>query len=319
YGRNYGQAIGDLDNDGLPDMVVSRMMPDSFHIWHNDESPTGSWLKVDLFGTSSNTEGIGARVEIDLGDKTISRYRHGGQGYLSQHSHQLHFGLGSVLKIDQMRVYWPSGIIDVFNNITNLNDVISVTEGEAALPADLLRFSATLANEDVDLSWETASEVDVDFYEIERSTHGQVFEGLHRISSRGNSSNLQTYGWRDRSMAPFPRYYRLKMVDLDGSFEYSPIERLDRFGQDEVFELGLPNPNPASDFVRIPFRLPKARMVQLELYDLNGRLLSERQIDGHVGQNIYRLLLDDLPLSGQQLLIRLNFEGEELAVPLSVR
>ncbi|MEM6878786.1 MAG: CRTAC1 family protein, partial [Bacteroidota bacterium] len=198
YGRNYGQAIGDLDNDGLPDMVVSRMMPDSFHIWHNDESPTGSWLKVDLFGTSSNTEGVGARVEIDLGDKTISRYRHGGQGYLSQHSHQLHFGLGSVFQIDQMRVYWPSGIIDVFNNITNLNDVISVTEGEAALPADLLRFSATLVNKDVDLNWETAAEVDVDFYEIERSTDGQVFEGLHRISSRGNSSNLQTYGWRDR-------------------------------------------------------------------------------------------------------------------------
>ncbi|MEM8585333.1 MAG: FG-GAP-like repeat-containing protein [Bacteroidota bacterium] len=124
YGQNFGHAIGDFNNDGLPDIAINRMWPDSVRLWQNQETTSGSWLKVDLFGTISNSEGIGARVEVDIDNKTISRYRHGGQGYLSQHSHFLHFGLGSVTQIDQMRVYWPSGTIDVFDGSFEYSQIV---------------------------------------------------------------------------------------------------------------------------------------------------------------------------------------------------
>jgi hypothetical protein len=60
-------------------------------------------------GTSSNRDGIGARVEVDAAGKRWTAERVAGSGYLSQDDGRLHFGLGAVTKIDKLIVHWPSG------------------------------------------------------------------------------------------------------------------------------------------------------------------------------------------------------------------
>ncbi|MBW7466343.1 hypothetical protein ABID22_000788 [Pontibacter aydingkolensis] len=101
--------------------------------------------------------------------------------------------------------------------------VVSESDVEP-LPVELLRFSAnSLNNGNVLLTWETASEVNNAYFIIERSTDGQSYAAIGKVDGKGNSNNLQKYMHKDVILSSGIYYYRLKQVDLDGSFIYSKI------------------------------------------------------------------------------------------------
>ena len=106
-----GAAFDDLDNDGDIDVVVlnSRREPT---ILRND-SPAAHWLGVQLIGTRSNRDGIGARVKLVAGDFTSVDEVHSGRSYQSDFGRRLHFGLGNRAKVDRVEIQWPSGQKDV--------------------------------------------------------------------------------------------------------------------------------------------------------------------------------------------------------------
>ncbi|MEM6398474.1 MAG: CRTAC1 family protein [Bacteroidota bacterium] len=300
-GRSYGMAVGDYNNDGLPDLAVNRQLFDSSFVWRNDETTPHNWLKVDLFGTISNTEGIGARVEIDINGTTLTRYRQGGQGYLSQNSHQLHFGLGSAFQVDQLRVYWPSGIIDVYNNLTSFNQVFSITEGDAPLPAEILDFTAQIQERAVNLSWRVTNEIYVSLYQIQTSINGIDFTHIHDLPATHTQSPIKQYNWQDPSTIPFPRYYRLKIIDIDGTHTYSPILFLDRSPQS--LQIGLPSPNPATTRVALPVYTPEPMQLLLKIHTPLGQQLFEFPYQSVPGQNIIPIDFQNFSINSSQLLI----------------
>lgn len=104
-----GLAVGDLDGDGRPEIVIVNMNA-APSLLKNDRA-SGHYLNVTLEGTKSNRSAIGARVEVIAGGRKRIDEVMGGGSYYSQNSGVLHFGLGNVEAVDDVTVQWPSGIL----------------------------------------------------------------------------------------------------------------------------------------------------------------------------------------------------------------
>ena len=124
-----GAAFGDLDDDGLPDIVVNhRGNPASLLM--NRTPKSGNWARLKLVGTESNRDAIGAKVEVEVKGRVISRQRKGGGSMMSSNDPRLLIGLGDATEIVRLTVRWPSGRV---TNLANLGvgKTIEVVEGAA--------------------------------------------------------------------------------------------------------------------------------------------------------------------------------------------
>ncbi|MEH0157247.1 hypothetical protein V6R21_24250 [Limibacter armeniacum] len=96
-------------------------------------------------------------------------------------------------------------------------------EGKNLLPVELIFFSAKRQSSNVMLTWATASEVNNDYFEIQRSTDGKNFEIIGSVNGNGNSQARIDYEFIDTEAPKSTIYYRLKQVDYNGQFEYYPL------------------------------------------------------------------------------------------------
>jgi len=127
---SFSNAIGDVDNNGFPEIAVVNNNNNNIFLWKNTTSSnTNNWLKVKLKGTTSNREGVGSVIEIKANGQKQYRYTLNGEGYLGQNSGSEFFGIGSATSIDSLKVTWLSGAVDLFTNITP-NQTINIVEGE---------------------------------------------------------------------------------------------------------------------------------------------------------------------------------------------
>jgi hypothetical protein len=125
---SYSNAIGDIDNNGYPEIAVNNINHDNIFLWKNTSIATNNWLKVKLEGTQSNKNGIGSLIEISLNGEKQYRYTLCGEGYLSQNSATEIFGLGTRTIVDYIKVKWLSGVEDILYNV-NTNQLLNITEG----------------------------------------------------------------------------------------------------------------------------------------------------------------------------------------------
>ena len=124
-----GLAIGDFDNDGAVDVLVS--VNDAAPVLLKNNAARGShWLGVHLVGKKSNPDAIGARVTLTSGDFTRSRTKVGGGSFLSSHDPRIVLGLGPRKKIDWIEVRWPQpgGEVERFTNMP-IDRYITIVEG----------------------------------------------------------------------------------------------------------------------------------------------------------------------------------------------
>jgi hypothetical protein len=121
-GVHRGAAFADFDADGRMDVAVS-LLGEQPELWRNTSPPPGHWLILRLRGTRSNRDGIGAVVRIgsQVNHMTTS------VGYSSSSHAGVHFGLGEMAKVDKIEIRWPSGHVQVLENVT-ASQVLPVTE-----------------------------------------------------------------------------------------------------------------------------------------------------------------------------------------------
>ncbi|MCB0795435.1 MAG: VCBS repeat-containing protein [Flavobacteriales bacterium] len=126
----YNGAVGDMNDDGFLDVLNGNFM-------RVNNGNTNNYLKVITHGTVSNRNGIGARVEVISALGTQIRDVKSGDGFRYMSSITAHFGLGSDSAVDQVTVFWPSGIVNVVEN-PPINGTLEIIESVDTDVADLV-------------------------------------------------------------------------------------------------------------------------------------------------------------------------------------
>jgi hypothetical protein len=124
-----GLAVGDFDNDGAVDVLVSNN-DGAPVLLRNNVGKNNHWLGIRLVGRKSNPDAIGARVTFQAGDLKRTRMKVGGGSFLSSHDPRIVLGIGSRTKFDSLEVKWPqpSGLVQRFTNLP-LDRYITIVEG----------------------------------------------------------------------------------------------------------------------------------------------------------------------------------------------
>jgi len=151
------------------------------------------------------------------------------------------------------------------------------------LPVVLTAFTASaVANRDAQLNWNTASEVNSAAFEVERSLDGTTFIKVGQLTAKGTTTAPSAYAFTDKGVANLTTgtvYYRLKQVDLDGKFAYSPVRTV-AFTKAAVASLSL-FPNPAQTTTKLDMTsLPAASTYQVTLLDVTGRAVRTLTLGG---------------------------------------
>lgn len=164
-----------------------------------------------------------------------------------------------------------------FDAVFHIDNLIIAPLPIVPLPVELLSFRAAQLDSDIVLAWQTSSEKNNSYFEIERSLDGESFASLGRVPSAGNSNSLKTYSFTDHAAAEKLAgsvYYRLKMVDVDGTFEYSPVELVSL--PDQSFKIISVSPNPFGENILINVQNRKEQLVELKLLDQQGNVLLQQ-------------------------------------------
>jgi len=136
-----GTATADFDNDGDLDVVINNNPGDSGRaelsratLLRNNVGERRNWLAIELRGTESNRDAVGASVTVEAGGQKFTRLVSAGSGFASQQSARLYFGLGDHAQVDVVTVHWPRGRIEKFtkdhDQAIGVCRLIRITEGK---------------------------------------------------------------------------------------------------------------------------------------------------------------------------------------------
>jgi hypothetical protein len=123
-----GLAAGDYDNDGHMDLAFNHSGEPAV-LLHNETKTPYHWIRLELQGTQSNRDAVGARVTIQVGNRRIVRHRKGGGSYLSSSDPRLLVGIGAANMVDQIEIRWPSGRVQRTGSLEGDRGYI-IIEGE---------------------------------------------------------------------------------------------------------------------------------------------------------------------------------------------
>ena len=170
-----------------------------------------------------------------------------------------------------------------FNSTTNgvVNGLASASSARAnpqfqsgTLPVKLSEFSVADKASSVLLAWKTDIEVNSSHFEVERSADGKDWGSIGSVQASGNASVAQNYSFSDAAPLDGSNYYRLKMVDIDGRFEYSGIKSVTV--TNSVLNV-VTAPNPATSFINISVNQPGREPYRLRLINRAGQVVFDQK------------------------------------------
>jgi hypothetical protein len=138
--------------------------------------------------------------------------------------------------------------------------------GTTVLPVQLISFDLKKEPTNIILHWKTASEINNDYFDIEKSIDGINFVAIGRVFGNGNSSEINKYLFKDYVLQNKNVYYRLKQVDYDGAYQYSNI--ISTLGYSKPLE--IIQKRFTNEFYVI---LEKSTHIEIIAYDYNGKLI----------------------------------------------
>jgi hypothetical protein len=144
----------------------------------------------------------------------------------------------------------------------------------STIPVELTSFSANVVDRSVVLNWTTATEVNNQGFEIQRSIDGFSFNNIGYVPGFGTTTEPKSYSYTDQSVNSGTYYYRLKQIDFDGNFTYSDVAEVEVSLPIE-FSLEQNYPNPFNPSTSIQFSLPINARVVISIFNLVGEKVAE--------------------------------------------
>ena len=197
--------------------------------------------------------------------------------------------------IDYNTGFWDATLImDLQIDASTPKKLIAATHGkgvfrgdlyvQSTLPATLLDFNGTGLSGYNKLQWKVAQEQNLSRYELERSTDGSAFSRVATITAQNRTAET-TYSHNDNTSL-FETYYRLKLIDLDGSFTYSSVVFIRKMAAKNEFSvLG----NPFQNEIVLKYKIPTDKKVYVQLFNMSGSLIRKEEYLATAGTGVYTL------------------------------
>jgi hypothetical protein len=182
---------------------------------------------------------------------------------------------------------------------------------EIILPVELSSFTAAGQGRDINLTWSTKTEVNSSAFQVERTVQGtQNWIKVGQVAASGNSNSPKEYGFTDKKLNSGKYSYRLKMVDNDGSFDYSSLVEVE-VSLPKEYAISQNYPNPFNPTSRIDYQLPFDSKVSLELYGITGEKVATI-INGEFAAGYYTAEINASAynLASGVYIYRMNAAGE---------
>ncbi len=154
--------------------------------------------------------------------------------------------------------------------------------GMLQLPVELHDFTVTKRNDKAEIKWSTSSEINNDYFTIERSSDGKEFESIGKIAGNGTSFDLNDYTFVDRQPLEGRNYYRLKQLDFNGVYEYLGIRTVEfeTFGKINIF------PNPLiNELLTLEYESKNSGRIEVRINDISGNLVHFQNNEIDKGSN----------------------------------
>lgn len=192
-----------------------------------------------------------------------------------------------------------NGVTSNGTNYTEISGITGFSGGTGAivlvpsafLPVEWMFFTGENMNDHNQLQWATASEKDASHFEVERSYDAVSFEKIGTVRAAGTSSETNFYGFNDYNMQNGANYYRLKLVNIDGTSEYSEIVVVENKVEADNFSF---YPNPTSNEFFYSFATDRNEDIRIEILDMLGRVVKIQNFNVSVGKNNQMINISDL-------------------------
>ena len=177
------------------------------------------------------------------------------------------------------------------------------------VPVELTSFTAAANDADVTLNWSTATETNNHGFEVQRSFNGSEFAAVGFVDGNGTTTEIQNYSFTDRDLEVGSYTYRLKQVDLDGTYDYSNTVDVDvDIVVPDVFTLEQNYPNPFNPSTTIKFSLAVDSKVSLKVFDILGQEVTSL-VNGQLTAGSHEINFNALNLNSGVYFYRIEANG----------
>jgi hypothetical protein len=266
--------------------------------WVNDSEDYTTRPNVTMsFGYDDPGDFVGLNPGIVPGAMRAQRFRTSDDTWGGSYSgSSLFFGVDN-----------GSAVVNAVVTQQDMWQAWTLTTTAVLLPVELIAFQTKCLDSYAEISWTTASEVNNDYFQVERSINGENWEVIGIVQGNGTTSNENHYSLKDENPRGSIAYYRLRQVDFDGTQEVFPIKSLQPCADNSGVEIISHN----NGNYQVIFNADLSGDYQIDLYDMSGKKIRNTKtvyVDG--GENLF--LFDDSHAATGVYMVRVSNNQEQI-------
>tara|TARA_B100000809_G_C15139852_1_gene532593 strand:- start:5504 stop:7291 length:1788 start_codon:yes stop_codon:yes gene_type:complete len=196
-----------------------------------------------------------------------------------------------------------------YTNQNSVETFFSIVFNASPLPVDLIDFSVQIVEANVEVLWSTATEINNNFFTIEKSTDAINFEFVGEVTGAGNSNSLQEYTYIDDNLLEGVSYYRLKQTDFDDEFKYFSPKTINSKSSGEGLKIRGVTPNPFSIQFTLSIESENAGIAEFTMFNINGTIVDVGRMHLNKGVTEYVYKDENGLLLGTYILNLVNGES----------